>query len=108
MNMPLYKFKCDICGTVFEKPFHMEDDKSGLMCPNGHKQVHRVYAAPNIVFKGSGFYVTDYKKNGAVTNGSGSGNPAAGNTGKNGGKPGENSAKKEPLPVNNSSNGDKS
>jgi putative FmdB family regulatory protein len=57
--MPIYKFKCDICGVVFEKPLHMEDDKSGLMCPNGHKQVYQVYTAPHIVFKGPGFYIND-------------------------------------------------
>jgi len=57
--MPTYTFKCDVCGVVFDKWLSFNDDQSQVRCPNGHDQVHRVYYAPAVVFKGSGFYVTD-------------------------------------------------
>ncbi len=57
--MPTYTFKCDVCGVVFDKWLSFHDDQSQVRCPNGHDQVHRVYYAPAVVFKGSGFYVTD-------------------------------------------------
>ncbi|NPA26272.1 MAG: FmdB family transcriptional regulator [Chloroflexi bacterium] len=57
--MPTYTFKCDVCGVTFDKWLSFRDDQSQVRCPNGHTQVHRVYYAPAVVFKGSGFYVTD-------------------------------------------------
>ena len=60
--MPVYTFKCDVCGTTFDRTCHSNDDLSEIICPNGHTQVHRVYSAPAIIFKGSGFYVNDSRK----------------------------------------------
>ena len=57
--MPVYQFKCDVCGVTFEKRFHMTDDKSNVVCPNGHTKVHQIHPVPYIIFKGSGFYVND-------------------------------------------------
>ncbi len=37
-------------------------DASLPACPNGHDGVHRIFNAPGIVFKGSGWYVTDSRK----------------------------------------------
>jgi predicted nucleic acid-binding Zn ribbon protein len=34
-------------------------DSPPTTCPEGHNGVHRVFAPPTIIFKGSGFYVTD-------------------------------------------------
>ena len=54
--MPAYKFKCDNCGAVFEKRFHMGDDMSGVVCPGCHSaRVHRVFTVPYIEFIGNGF-----------------------------------------------------
>ncbi len=59
-NIPIYEFKCDICGLVFEKHFHIKDNISGVVCPACFSnQVHRVYSMSFIEFKGSGFYVND-------------------------------------------------
>lgn len=39
--MPVYKFNCDNCGTVFEMHFHMGDDMSGAVYPIFQtKQIH--------------------------------------------------------------------
>lgn len=57
--MPVYIFKCDVCGTIFEKRYHVNEDRSGIVCPKHHIQNHRVYSSPNIIFKGPGFYIND-------------------------------------------------
>ncbi len=57
--MPTYTFRCETCGLVFDKFLSFHDDQSRVTCPNGHPTVHRVFRPPAVVFKGSGFYVTD-------------------------------------------------
>jgi putative FmdB family regulatory protein len=58
--MPIYEYECLTCGTKFERrQSFSEEPKSD--CPNGHTNTRRLLAAPAIVFKGSGFYVTDSK-----------------------------------------------
>jgi putative FmdB family regulatory protein len=56
--MPIYEYECSECGLHFEK-LQKFGDPSPETCPNGHKQVHRLLSQPTIIFKGSGFYVTD-------------------------------------------------
>jgi len=58
--MPLYEFECSTCGRNFEKDLPISVDQPDVHCPAGHRKVHRVYSAPPIIFKGSGFYVTDH------------------------------------------------
>jgi putative FmdB family regulatory protein len=68
--MPIYEYECLTCGVTFEKRQSFSDELKAA-CPNGHPETRRLLSAPAIVFKGSGFYVTDNKgKNGA--NGTGS------------------------------------
>jgi putative FmdB family regulatory protein len=57
--MPVYRFRCDVCGLIFEKNFHMNDDKTHVVCPNGHTQIHRLFSKPFVQFKGKGFYIND-------------------------------------------------
>ena len=66
--MPIYEYACEVCGERFEvrQPFNSAGE---VRCPAGHGPVHRVFSPPVIVFKGSGFYVTDHRK-GSATNGS--------------------------------------
>jgi len=61
--MPIYEYECDICGRRFNLRRHFGDPHP-TRCPDGHERVHRVFAPPTIVFKGSGFYVTDNGGNG--------------------------------------------
>jgi predicted nucleic acid-binding Zn ribbon protein len=48
---------------VFEQRRHYHDPHP-TTCPAGHVGVHRIFAPPTIIFKGSGFYVTDNGRNG--------------------------------------------
>lgn len=72
--MPTYVYKCAHCGHMFEARQRMSDDPL-TDCPNCEAEaLRRVINSVGIVFKGSGFYVTDNRngKNGAVSsNGSG-------------------------------------
>ncbi|MFC1879135.1 FmdB family zinc ribbon protein [Chloroflexota bacterium] len=60
--MPIYSYKCAVCGATFDSERRMNDGLSEVSCPNGHIKIRRVYSAPSIIFKGSGFYVTDSRK----------------------------------------------
>ena len=59
--MPVYTYRCNDCGQLFEKKQSIHSLDSLVLCPQGHSNVQRVYTAPSIVFKGSGFYVTDHR-----------------------------------------------
>ena len=58
--MPIYEYECLTCGVKFEKRQSFSEEPKA-QCPNGHTKTRRLLAAPAIVFKGSGFYVTDSK-----------------------------------------------
>jgi putative FmdB family regulatory protein len=60
--MPAYEFICETCGKTFEKQLAFDADQSKVRCPSGHTHIHRQYSAPPVVFKGSGYYVTDHRK----------------------------------------------
>jgi putative FmdB family regulatory protein len=60
--MPVYSFICPVCGTRFDQRRSFQEDSHIAACPNGHDGARRVYAATPVVFKGSGFYVTDSRK----------------------------------------------
>ena len=56
--MPIYVYRCEKCGLQFEKFQHFNDEPIKV-CPECGGPVHRVYQPVGIIFKGSGFYVTD-------------------------------------------------
>ncbi|MBC7222938.1 MAG: zinc ribbon domain-containing protein [Anaerolineae bacterium] len=70
--MPIYEYVCNVCGNHFEVQRRFGETGSAP-CPAGHRDTHRVFSPPTIVFKGSGFYVTDYRKGGSSDNGHGNG-----------------------------------
>lgn len=80
--MPTYDYVCDDCGHQFEE-FQSMLDKSLTDCPKCNKSTLRrlIGAGAGIIFKGSGFYITDYKKGGSspASNGSGAA-PASGSS----------------------------
>ena len=57
--MPLYEYKCDNCGEVFEVMQKFADEPLTLHEKCGGA-VHRLLSTPALQFKGSGWYVTDY------------------------------------------------
>lgn len=60
--MPTYEYECTHCGHSFEL-FQKITDKSLDKCPECHKQLKRLIGTGSaIIFKGSGFYATDYRK----------------------------------------------
>jgi putative FmdB family regulatory protein len=58
--MPIYEYECEQCGVRFERLQHMADAPLNE-CPECRGHVHRVLQPVGIIFKGSGFYVTDNK-----------------------------------------------
>lgn len=56
--MPLYDFKCE-CGKVLERFEKMSTEE--IQCECG-KTAKRQIGAPHAIFKGEGFYETDYKR----------------------------------------------
>ena len=61
--MPTYQYECDACGHGFEVLQSMADKKF-KKCPKcGKLKLHRLIGAGSgIIFKGTGFYETDYKR----------------------------------------------
>lgn len=58
--MPIYEYECDGCGIRFERVQRITDDPLKT-CPDCGGHVHRVLQPVGIIFKGSGFYVTDHR-----------------------------------------------
>jgi len=56
--MPIYDYKCDACNHRFEE-IQRYDDKPISICPKCKGKTRRIIHSTPIVFKGSGFYVTD-------------------------------------------------
>lgn len=59
--MPLYTYRCEKCGLRFDR---MQSFSAGPLtrCPECGGHVRRLIQPAGIVFKGSGWYVTDSKK----------------------------------------------
>lgn len=77
--MPLYEYKCQSCGAVFEVRQKFSDPPLTT-----HKEcggtLEKIISAPALQFKGSGWYITDYarKSGSSPTNGKdGSSKPAS-------------------------------
>lgn len=64
--MPIYQYKCEKCSCEFELRKSYNEDSDHVTCPECGKKARRVFCAPGIIFKGSGFYVTDYKSNSTI------------------------------------------
>lgn len=60
--MPTYEYHCDACEHNFDE-FQSINDKPLKKCPKcGKLKLRRVFGAgAAIIFKGSGFYQTDYR-----------------------------------------------
>jgi putative FmdB family regulatory protein len=59
--MPLYDYKCSKCGYIFEVQQRITEEPL-KHCPKCKGVIKRLISPAGIIFKGSGFYVTDYKK----------------------------------------------
>ena len=60
--MPTYDYKCLDCGYTFEL-FQRITEEHLTVCPKCNGHIKRLIGAGSMpIFKGSGFYQTDYKK----------------------------------------------
>ena len=61
--MPTYEYACQKCGHEFEQ-FQSMRDEPLKKCPKCKKQSLKrlVGSGAGLIFKGTGFYITDYKK----------------------------------------------
>jgi len=59
--MPIYQYCCSKCNTNFELRQGFDDD-SVAACPKCKGEANRRFIPVPIIFKGSGFYVTDSRK----------------------------------------------
>jgi putative FmdB family regulatory protein len=66
--MPTYQYECDHCQHSFEELQSMRDEKL-KQCPVcGEFSLHRLIGTgAGLIFKGTGFYETDYKRNAKVS-----------------------------------------
>lgn len=70
--MPTYDYLCKECGHKFEE-FQSITESPLTQCPQCHMETLQrlIGAGAGLLFKGSGFYLTDYKKSGASRSSSG-------------------------------------
>ena len=88
--MPTYVYGCDTCGNRFEK-FQRFSDEAIRVCPECEGKVRRIFQPAGIVFKGSGWHITDYKRAGKTDFDSAKAEGASKNEGAKDGKDGNNS-----------------
>jgi putative FmdB family regulatory protein len=64
--MPIYEYLCRNCGYTFEELQSMKEEPL-VKCPNcGMNELQKLIGTGGgVIFKGSGFYQTDYKKSGS-------------------------------------------
>ncbi|MSQ28454.1 MAG: hypothetical protein EXR51_10010 [Dehalococcoidia bacterium] len=70
--MPIYEYRCIACGHMFDVRQGFNDPAEAA-CPQCRSATQRVIQPVGIVFKGSGWHITDYRKaSSAALNPSGS------------------------------------
>jgi putative FmdB family regulatory protein len=70
--MPIYEYQCQSCHHIFEL-FQSFDAPTTASCERCSSEAKRLISRPAILFKGSGFHVTDYSRsrNGTATSSNG-------------------------------------
>ena len=57
--MPIYEYKCQQCGSHFEKRQSVSDAPLSV-CEKCHGKLEKQWSLSGFQFKGAGWYVTDY------------------------------------------------
>ena len=70
--MPTYIYKCQIkkCSTKIFEVIRSFTDSREVMCPECDVIAARQITSPTVIYKGSGFYTTDYGSGSKNTNSS--------------------------------------
>lgn len=84
--MPIYEYLCGRCGDRLEVLQRM-NDKALVRCKKCGGRLEKLISASSFVFKGSGWYVTDYARKGrSDTSDSGSDSSRSKSNGSSSGK----------------------
>ncbi len=59
--MPIYEYECSLCHFHFERRQSFDEEPVAI-CPKCQGKTRRVFQSAPIIFKGSGFYVTDNRQ----------------------------------------------
>lgn len=97
--MPTYDYVCDGCGHAFEL-FQSMTEEPKKSCPKCRKKKLRrlIGAGAAIVFKGSGFYKTDYRSDSYKKGAAAESSPAASSDSKPAGSGGADAGGSKPKP----------
>jgi putative FmdB family regulatory protein len=96
--MPIYEYECRGCGIRFDRRQSFQDEPIRV-CPECGGETRRVFQPAGVIFKGSGWYITDSRKSqSASTGGSGSADKGS-SAGKNGDKPADSKPAAESSPA---------
>lgn len=92
--MPTYDYECQACGHAFEK-LQMMSDKLLRKCPKcgARKLARLIGSGGGLIFKGSGFYSTDYRGKGYADAAKADADSGAGGAAKEGGAKDEGAGK---------------
>jgi len=63
--VPIYEYECGLCHFHFERKQGF-DEEPVAMCPKCQGKARRVLHSVPVIFKGSGFYTTDNRKDDAT------------------------------------------
>ena len=61
--MPIYQYRCPTCGKIKEV-LQASTEPTEQICEGCGSRAERIISPVGIIFKGKGFHVTDYGKNG--------------------------------------------
>ena len=61
--MPTYEYECEKCACRFELKRRFSEGTGSLSCPKCQGKVRQLFSPSAILFKGSGFYITDSRNN---------------------------------------------
>ena len=79
--MPTYDYKCKTCDKVFEHFQAMKDEPlKECLCGDKGEVSRMISGGTGIIFEGSGFYVTDYKKSSSGESSSSTSTPSTSST----------------------------
>jgi putative FmdB family regulatory protein len=62
--MPIYEYRCEACGHELEALQKLSDPVLTICSACGEPRLKKAISAPNFRLKGSGWYETDFKKEG--------------------------------------------
>jgi putative FmdB family regulatory protein len=74
--MPTYSYQCKRCGHIHDL-FHGISERPRVKCPKcGGPCVRLIGTGAGVIFKGSGFYETDYKRKAGASDKGAEGGPS--------------------------------